>query len=180
MDTNELFRDLYLHMEWADALVWSTVLPASSLADDASVRERLYHLHMVQRAFLHIWRGEKTNFSGTEGLRAEDLARWGRAYHLSVRPFLASLSASQLDAPVRLPWAAQIMERFGTGAVDPRLGETVLQVAMHSTHHRGQVNARIRELGTEPPLTDYIAWLWSSRPKASWPEGTEEGARLPA
>jgi len=39
---------------------------------------------------------------------------------------------------------------------------------MHSTHHRGQVNARLRELGGEPPLADFIVWLWWGRPAASW------------
>jgi len=54
---------------------------------------------------------------------------------------------------------------------DPRFGETLMPVASHSTHHRGQVCARIRELGSEPPLTDFIAWIWSSRPAASWSKG---------
>ncbi len=40
---------------------------------------------------------------------------------------------------------------------------------MHSTHHRGQVAARLRELGGEPPLVDFIAWLWWKRPEPEWP-----------
>jgi len=50
----------------------------------------------------------------------------------------------------------------------------VLQVAMHSSHHRGQVARRLRELGVESPLTDYIAWIWMSRPVADW--GDDEAA----
>ena len=46
----------------------------------------------------------------------------------------------------------------------PTLAETALQVAMHSTYHRGQVNARLRQIGGEPPLVDFIAWIWFGRP----------------
>jgi hypothetical protein len=28
------------------------------------------------------------------------------------------------------------------------------------------VNARLRELGAEPPLTDFIAWIWFGKPQA--------------
>lgn len=48
------------------------------------------------------------------------------------------------------------------------LGETMIQVAMHSQYHRGQINTRLRELGAEPPLVDYIAWIWFGRPDAAW------------
>ena len=42
------------------------------------------------------------------------------------------------------------------------------QVASHSTYHRGQVNARLREVGGTPPLVDYIAWIWFGRPAPNW------------
>ena len=28
---------------------------------------------------------------------------------------------------------------------------------------------RLREVGGTPPLVDYIAWVWFSRPDAPWP-----------
>jgi len=43
------------------------------------------------------------------------------------------------------------------------------QVIIHSTHHRGQVNSRIRELKGEPPLVDFIVWIWLGKPAAAWP-----------
>ena len=39
---------------------------------------------------------------------------------------------------------------------------------MHSTYHRGQVNVRLRELGGEPQLVDFIAWVWEGKPRAVW------------
>jgi uncharacterized damage-inducible protein DinB len=45
---------------------------------------------------------------------------------------------------------------------------------MHSSYHRGQVAQRLRELGEEPPLSDFIAWIWMDRPGADW--GGDEAA----
>ncbi|MBI4468592.1 MAG: damage-inducible protein DinB [Acidobacteria bacterium] len=173
MNTTGLLQDLFLHMAWADALVWASVLKHPALVNDTLLRERLYHTHLVQRAFLHIWRGEEMHFDGTNTLRGEELAGWGRDYHSDVSRFLGTIKESRLDSPVHLPWASRIMQSLGTELTDPKLGETLMQVSAHSRYHRGQVNTRIRELGVKPPLTDFIAWVWSGKPKPSWPSETE-------
>jgi len=49
------------------------------------------------------------------------------------------------------------------------LAETMVQVYAHTGHHRGQVISRLRDLGSTPPLVDYLAWLWQHRPAAVWP-----------
>lgn len=173
MNASDLLGDLCRHTEWADALVWSTVLAHPNLLEDATLHERLHHIHLVQRAFLRVWRGEPLDFEGTQSLRGESLARWARAYHADVPRFLARLDDTALDRVVDLPWSARVAEHLASPFVAPRLGETVAQVAWHSAHHRGQVSARIHELGVEPPLTDFIAWVWSGKPAASWPTGTD-------
>ena len=40
----------------------------------------------------------------------------------------------------------------------------------HSTYHRGQINTRFRELGGEPAMVDFIAWVWLGKPKSEWGE----------
>lgn len=162
-------HDLFRHMAWADGRVWSAILATPSTEGDALLREKLWHIHLVQRAFLSIWSGTAPDYrelSTFPDLRA--LQQWGRTYHDEVRPFLGTLEEPALGQPVRLPWAAQLAATFGKDAADPTLRETLLQVAMHSTYHRGQVNTRLRELGGDPPLVDYIAWIWISRPTAEW------------
>jgi uncharacterized damage-inducible protein DinB len=42
--------------------------------------------------------------------------------------------------------------------------EPIFQVTSHSTYHRGQVNARVREGGRRMPLVDFIAWVWFGKP----------------
>ena len=44
----ELLLDLYRHMEWADATVWTAVLAADDGPSDAKISGYFYHLHMVQ------------------------------------------------------------------------------------------------------------------------------------
>ena len=42
-----------------------------------------------------------------------------------------------------------------------------MQCVMHSQYHRGQNATRLRELGGSPPITDYILWLYKSKPPAT-------------
>jgi uncharacterized damage-inducible protein DinB len=66
------------------------------------------------------------------------------------------------------PGLERYQQRMGRSFEAPTLAETMLQVASHSTYHRGQVNARLREISGEPPLVDYIAWIWFGRPAPDW------------
>jgi uncharacterized damage-inducible protein DinB len=164
----QLFRELYDHMRWADAVVWRAALSHEPAGGDATLRDRFVHIHMVQRAFLFVWRGEAQHYPESFDTLG-DVARWGREYHDDVQSHFAALDDAALDRTVILPWAERLTRRFGRQPAPTTLRETMMQVPMHSTYHRGQVNTRLRELGAEPPLTDYIAWLWMGKPAAEWP-----------
>jgi uncharacterized damage-inducible protein DinB len=168
MNANAL-TDLYRHMEWADAAVWKAVLASEEGRADAKLREYLQHLHVVQRAFLRVWRGEPRDAPYPEFEDAPSLMRWGRTFYDEVREHLGTLGDEALAGPMPVPWASMVERRLGRPAETTTLGETALQVALHTTYHRGQINARLRALGVEPPLTDYIVWVWVSRPSPAWP-----------
>jgi uncharacterized damage-inducible protein DinB len=169
MLANEI-RDLLLHMEWADSLVWETVLAQPGAHSDGNIRERLYHAHVVQRAYLQIWRGEPLDMpdvSSFEDMQA--IHAWVRDYYRQAGRYLDTADAETLQREVQFPWAQQLVERWGS----PRpatLVQTIIQIISHTTYHRGQVNTRLRELGGEPPLTDFIAWIWMGRPTPAWEE----------
>ncbi len=167
----EVLNDLNRHMEWADAAVWTGVLGSEEAKKDPTLRERLYHLHLVQYAFLRIWRGESRETPYPEFDNTEAVFRWSRPYYREAAAFLQPLGSDELSNPLPLPlsWAVQITERIGRKPEVSTLGETALQVVMHSQYHRGQVNTRLREVGGEPPVVDYIAWVWLGRPDADWP-----------
>jgi uncharacterized damage-inducible protein DinB len=167
--TSELLRELFRHMEWADAMVWRAVLAHPDAGRDSQLAGWLLHIHSVQRAFLHIWTDRPVSFrelSDFPGLAA--LQEWAVPYYEEARQFLATLDASALERPVTMPWVREFEERTGRAFAEPTLAETIFQVTSHSTYHRGQVNARLRAVGGEPPLVDFIAWIWLGKPAPAW------------
>lgn len=171
MSALQFVLPLYSHMEWADAAVWQRTLATPGAAEDKVLRQKLVHLHAVQRAFLMIWRGDPLVFPSLEDFAdLPSIARWGRSHHTDLTAHLATLDDDATGASLKLPWSDRLVATFGRTAAPTTLGETMLQVPMHSTYHRGQINMRLRELGGEPPLVDYIAWLWLDRPAPQWPE----------
>jgi uncharacterized damage-inducible protein DinB len=168
MNDLRTLKDLFRHMEWADALVWNAVLPNADAAADERVRELLSHLHLVQRLFLTVWKEEPLK-APPDSPSLAIVCESARSYYADLEAFLSQMDEMMLTNMVVLPWAARFAKRLGREPASPMLSETLLQVAMHSTYHRGQVNARLRALNVEPPLTDYIAWVWFGRPEAEWP-----------
>ena len=161
-------KALLSHAEWADALVWKAAL--SSGQEDDELRAKLHHLHLVQWAYLHIWRAEQvrprelSTFPTLAGIRG-----WAREYYRELPSYMGALSDPDLGSEVRIPWADRLVQRFGR-ARPTTLAESVLQVALHSSYHRGQVVRRLRELDVEAPLSDFLAWIWMDRPEADWGE----------
>lgn len=167
----ETIRDLFAHMHWADATVWRSVLSCPPSIEDSKLQEYLYHLHLVQRAFLRVWRGDSLDDPFPKFSSAQSLHEWSETYYAELEAHLSASSNQDFQEPIRLPlpWTALIEERLGSPPAVTTKGETAMQVALHSTYHRGQVNARFRELGGEPPLVDYITWLWRGRPSPPLP-----------
>lgn len=170
MMNRAFLKDLYAHMEWADCEVWRAVLASRQEKEDANLHNLLYHLHLTQRVFLDLWTGKRVTRPDPDqfsGLR--DILECAKGYYPAIFAFLDEVPEERFAAPLQVPWSKFFVKQIEKTAGVTLLGETVLQVAMHSTYHRGQANRRIKELGMEPPLVDYIAWLWRSRPKADWP-----------
>lgn len=166
---HDSLTDLYQHMAWAESVVWKAVLAAPPATADDLLLTRFHHIHLVQHAFLYVWQGTPMHFPQRETFAtAADLARWGREGIDEAQLYVAEVSEEDLGKIVELPWAGEIHEKVGKSPGPTSLEETILQVAMHSLYHRGQVNIRLRELGVEPPLVDYIAWLWLEKPRAEW------------
>lgn len=170
MNALDLLKDLFRHMEWADATVWRAVLSSPVASSDERIKNYLHHIHMVQHAFINVWRGQSHSANAGSELTLTELPEWGRQFHQLSVTHLQTLSEDDLDSPLAMPWAKYLTRHLGRDPDVTTKGETVLQVAAHSTYHRGQVNARLRELGSDPPLVDYIAWIWFGKPGADWGE----------
>ena len=161
-------KDLYHHLEWADALVWRAVLSSPAAVLDEKIREYFYHLHLVQYAWLRAWRQDprETPFPTFEDIPA--LMNWGRSYHAEISAYLVHLTEEKISETMQLPWGDIVERELGRVPESITIGETMLQIPLHSLYHRGQINARLRAVGGEPARVDYITWAWLGRPNAEW------------
>ena len=160
-------RDLYRHMEWADASVWQAVLASEEACKDDRLRELFYHLHLVQWAWMRAWLAEPHEpFPTFTDLHA--LMDWGRSYFKEIFAHFESLTSDEISKTMKLPWAEIVERELGRQPESVSIGETMLQIPLHSQYHRGQINARLRAVGGEPPRVDYIVWIWLGRPQAVW------------
>ena len=170
MSSLDLLHDTLSHMEWADARVWTSVLRVPAAITDSIIRNRLFHIHAVQWAFLYCWierpLPEFPDQSKFPGLTS--IATWGRHAHQDIAAYISRMESAALERPVNVPWVAEFEKYVGRAAREINLEQTILQVTSHSAHHRGQVNARLRELSGEPPYVDFIIWSWLGKPAADW------------
>jgi uncharacterized damage-inducible protein DinB len=167
MDGKE-FRELLTHMEWADAQTWKAVNATPGAQSDDRLKYLLHHVHLVHAVYLQAWRGDP--FQVTELSAYPDLDSvhtWARPFYPSVMAFATTVDETSLGRPIEFPWAGLIAERYGK--IEPAtLSESAWQVLSHTSYHRGQVAIRVRELGGEPPLVDFLVWVWSGKPNPQW------------
>jgi uncharacterized damage-inducible protein DinB len=159
---NEILFDLCGHQAWADAEHWRAIEARPEALEDSAIRDRLYHYHLTQRAFLFVVRGDTLTFPRLEDFPdLTALKQYARTSHQETHAFLTLASAIDLDRIVVIPW-------FKDPPISITVTQALVQAAMHSQYHRGQNASRLRELGGSPPMTDLIAWYWKGRPEAKW------------
>src|SRR6185312_12191266 len=101
MELRGMIEEMFRAMEWSDARMWTAIHTTPEIAADARVRELVHHLHMVQRAFLDVWRGEAKRppaldtFSDTFAIES-----WARTYYAEAHSFIASPEAAALERPI--------------------------------------------------------------------------------
>jgi len=154
-------RDLMAHAEWANA-VFFHAWDQSPARDHEELRRRLDHLIGVQQGFLSVFHGEPPGGpkNGPPSTFDELKAR-AQTCHAGLRAFAASLEEETLARTVRIPW-------FPDPPCVITVAEAMVQVAMHSQHHRGQCMTRLKDFWGEPKNVDWIIWLWKQKPQARW------------
>ena len=158
-------------MAWADSEVWRAVFASPAASADETLHKLLLHLHGVQRFFLEVWQERPLAHPDPSAVAdAAGVHKWSQSYYPEAAAFLDALDEAALARAVVMPWADELARKRGIPPRRPTLAETMFQVTSHSTYHRGQVNARLRAVGGEPPLVDYIAWIWFGRPEAALAE----------
>ena len=153
--------DLMAHSEWANA-VFFTTWGKSPARDHEELRQRLGHLVGVQEGFLKILRAEAPG-GPRDGPPPsyDDLNSRAQVCHAGLNEFTAGLTPDSLTKKVRVHW-------FPDPPCIITVSEALVQVAMHSQHHRGQCMTRLKDFGGEPKNVDWIIWLWKQKPAARW------------
>ncbi len=156
-------EELFAHQEWADAEHWRAFESHPPALEDKAIRERLFHIHMVQHAFLYMTGPRTSQFvlnKPEDFGAAAELKRFAQQGLADLNSLLKAATPERLEEMIEIPWfkpPAKISVR-----------QALTQAAMHSHYHRGQNATRLRELGGIPPMTDFIAWLHKGKPAASW------------
>jgi hypothetical protein len=134
--SKETVTELYRHMEWADARQWTAVLASEPAHSDAKLRDYLFHMHMVQRAFLRVWRNEARELNFPTFKESREMIDWARSYYAEIFDHLSEMPADIFSEQCNLPWAGMVEKQLGYSPSGTTVCETVLQVVLHSTYHR--------------------------------------------
>lgn len=165
---NDDFTSLYAYNRWADRRMLDACRALSSeqynaepIAGWSSVRSSLAHIAIVFDGWLRGLTGEVVDVVPTEAdlPTVEDIERLlSRAYD-TFESVLPTLTAERLATP-------QTFRSRGRSAVLPPW-VLLRHVVNHSTYHRGQVAAKLKRLGIEPPATDLVFWAFEQFPQHS-------------
>jgi uncharacterized damage-inducible protein DinB len=133
----EAVRDLFRYDSWADAEHWRSIEAHPAAQEDRQIREKLHHIHQVQRGYIKILKGEPIDLAKKQEPfpSLHDLQSSVRFCHGEAKAFLEHLTATELDQVVTIPWF---------GAFHPTKAEAMLQLVMHGQYHRGQNATRLR------------------------------------
>jgi uncharacterized damage-inducible protein DinB len=154
-------RDLLAHAEWANAVFFHT-WGKSPARDHEELRSRVAHILGVQQAFLSILRGEPAGLPPDGPPPSfEDLKARAQTCHADLGAYAVALRPETLSQTVQIPW-------FPAPPCVVTTADALVQVAMHTQHHRGQCMTRLRDFGGEPKNVDWIIWLWKQKPQGRW------------
>jgi uncharacterized damage-inducible protein DinB len=157
-------RSLFAYDSWANR---SMLDAAARLSDDArrrdlqtshrSIFETLVHLVAAEEIWLSRWKGApRPKLTGVDEVPTFDALRewWGRIQK-ERDAFVAGLREEDLEREIE-------MSTTGGTAYRHRFSDMFRHLANHSTYHRGQVAAMLRQLGEKPPSTDLIRFYRES------------------
>jgi uncharacterized damage-inducible protein DinB len=158
---DSFLRDLMAHAEWANA-VFFHAWEKSPARDHEEMRARVGHIVGVQAAFMSLFNGEQPGGPpGGPPPTFAELKMRAEKSHADLRNFTSSLDSEVSSRTLHVPW-------FPDPPCVITLQQALVQVALHTQHHRGQCMTRLKDFGGEARNVDWIIWLWKQKPEARW------------
>jgi uncharacterized damage-inducible protein DinB len=160
------FVSLFAYNRWADRRVFDacrTLSPEQYVAEPipgwSSVRSSIVHIAVVTQGWIQGMKGEVTASVPTEAdvPTIEDAERLLDGANRILDEILPTLTPQRLATP----------QTFRRGNMSATLPPWVVlrHVVNHSTYHRGQVAAKLKRLGVQPPATDFVFWAFEQMPQ---------------
>jgi uncharacterized damage-inducible protein DinB len=155
-----MLRDLVQHKAWASAALFAAIRESDTAARDDTLRALLHHIILANRFWL---------FSCLERpFVIEEESRVANSLDAITDHFHAThLIEAEWIARADEPELARRLEGPLIPGGSCSIAHAYMQVCMHSHGHRSQCATRLRSLGGQPPVTDFILWL-RDRPVAQW------------
>jgi uncharacterized damage-inducible protein DinB len=153
-------RDLLGHQAWADAMFFRA-WQGSGHPEDEDLRTRMDHQVTTQEVFLQVLKGAEVSLPEHPLPTFQELKTRCETNHQVFKALGLGLDAPALARQVRVPW-------FPDPPCIVSVFDALLQVCMHSQHHRGQCMARLKALGAAPKNVDYLIWIWKQKPEGRW------------
>ena len=138
------------HLAWADARALAALRGAT--APNAKAREIYAHILGSEHTWIARITGRAPVVAIWPMLGDADVDRAGRENVAELRRIVEQVSAAELARVVSYRNSAGV-------AYDSTVEDILLHVAMHGAYHRGQVAMLLRQGGSEPSATDYIAFI---------------------
>ena len=150
----ELIQSLFAHMAWADAALLKAVSGLDGAFGDDELRRWLHHIVTVQSFFLSLFQQRPFDMQRWKQIPGtmDEMERLFEEAHADGAAYSAHLEEAALAHTIEFPVPA--FKDF-----HPAVRDALMQVVMHSEHHRAQVATRLRALGGTPPTIDYIVWV---------------------
>lgn len=162
------FASLFAYDRWANGLVLDAcraLTPEQYAAEPvpgwASIRSTLAHLAIATGGWLRVLSGEEVTEFPTEAdlPTVDDAARLLERAYAIVDTLLPTLTPEALATP-------RTYRGGGRAATLPPWAG-LRHLVNHGTYHRGQIAAKLKRLGVEPPATDLIFWVFGQIPQPS-------------
>jgi uncharacterized damage-inducible protein DinB len=147
-----MLQDLIRHKVWANTILLNATREHEAAARDPELQKLLHHTILANRFWLLLSLG--LPFAEEEEARVpesfEDIEARYRETHAKELEWISSITEADLDRRLETP----LIPGLGCS-----IAQALIQICMHSQGHRVHCAAMLRQLGAEPPQTDFILWV---------------------
>ena len=145
-----VLTQLIAHLAWADDRVLASL--RSATAPDPKTLELFAHVLAAEHVWLARLQGVTPRHPVWPPLTLESCAALVQANQRDLTQYVAGLTAADLNRGVTYTNSAG--RQFTS-----RIEDILLHVCLHGSYHRGQIAWALRQGGSIPIATDYIAFV---------------------